>query len=64
MSIQQSGYIWEKGRTQGNLFYESEVSLLLCYATYVSSSAGFSCVNQLTFTTFSYSSGELIAIGI
>jgi hypothetical protein len=34
------------------------------HATYTSSSAGFSWANQLTFTTFSYSSSELIAIGL
>ena len=32
--------------------------------TYVSSSVGWSCANQLTLITFSYSSSELIAMGM
>lgn len=66
MSMQHNGYIWEKGRTQGNL------TSLVCRnvigkgqeLSYLNSSRGFSGVYQLTFTTLSYSSNLLIAIGM
>ena len=63
MSMQQRGYICEKGRTHGNLVY---ISLMQgrCKYTHVRSSAVFSGENQLTLTTFSYSSKELMAMGM
>ena len=47
-SMQQSGYIWEKGKTQGKTMSETERS----------------GVYQLTLTTFSYSSAFWIGMGM
>jgi hypothetical protein len=65
MSIQHSGYICEKGKTHGKLdgtVSDIEKPSVSCF-TYVNSRS-FSGVNQLTVTTFSYSSGPLMGIGM
>ena len=69
MSMQHRGYICEKGRTQGKLQvgYQRRAARDIHAAgttVYLSSSIGFSCENQLTLITFSYSSTVLMAIGM
>lgn len=57
MSIQQRGYICEKGSTQGKLAVCQQKFPYPHGSTYASSSCGLSDEYQLTLTTLSYSSG-------